>query len=439
MRTLSLAAATAVLLAGCAGEDASAPPAPTPAPEVLSLSAERAAPVVNTYADLAHATYEDSLLTAQALNKAIEALIAAPTQASLDAARAAWLAARVPYQQTETFRFGNPLVDDWEGRVNAWPLDEGLIDYVDASYGQQSDANPAYAVNVIANAQPSVNGQPVDASAITGELLRDVLHEAGAVEANVATGYHAIEFLLWGQDLNGTGPGAGQRPASDFAQAEGDCTGGHCDRRVAYLRTAAQLLIDDLETMVALWEDGGAARSNLTDDPVTGVNAMISGMGSLSYGELAGERMRLGLVLHDPEEEHDCFSDNTHNSHYYNQIGIENVYRGRYERVDGSVVSGPSMADLARETDPALASRLESAVLAATQALSALKARGDEIEAFDQMIAEGNAAGQQAIEQGVDALIAQTRPLEQLVTALGLGSVYIEGSAALDDPAAVFQ
>ncbi|MEO0421965.1 MAG: imelysin family protein [Pseudomonadota bacterium] len=406
---------------------------------MLSLSAERAAPVVNTYADLAHATYEDSLLTAQALNKAIEALIAAPTQASLDAARAAWLAARVPYQQTETFRFGNPLVDDWEGRVNAWPLDEGLIDYVDASYGQQSDANPAYAVNVIANAQPSVNGQPVDASAITGELLRDVLHEAGAVEANVATGYHAIEFLLWGQDLNGTGPGAGQRPASDFAQAEGDCTGGHCDRRVAYLRTAAQLLIDDLETMVALWEDGGAARSNLTDDPVTGVNAMISGMGSLSYGELAGERMRLGLVLHDPEEEHDCFSDNTHNSHYYNQIGIENVYRGRYERVDGSVVSGPSMADLARETDPALASRLESAVLAATQALSALKARGDEIEAFDQMIAEGNAAGQQAIEQGVDALIAQTRPHEQLVTALGLGSVYIEGSAALDDPAAVFQ
>ncbi|MEM9386693.1 MAG: imelysin family protein [Pseudomonadota bacterium] len=438
-RTLGVAATAALLLGACADEAPPATAVESDEPEVLSLSVERAGAVVDTYADLAHATYEDSLLTARALSEAIEALVDAPAQSTLDAARNAWLAARVPYQQTETFRFGNPLVDDWEGRVNAWPLDEGLIDYVDASYGQQSDANPAYAVNVIANAQPSVNGEPVDASAINGELLREVLHEAGAVEANVATGYHAIEFLLWGQDLNGTGPGAGQRPASDFAQAAADCTGGHCERRVAYLRTAAQLLIDDLETMVALWEDGGAARTNLTDDPVTGVNAMISGMGSLSYGELAGERMRLGLVLHDPEEEHDCFSDNTHNSHYYNQVGIENVYRGRYRRVDGSTVSGPSLAGLAQEADPALAAQLEEAVLAATQALTALKARGDDIEAFDQMIAEGNADGQRAIEQGVDALIAQTRPLEQLVTALGLGSVYIEGSDALDDPAAIFQ
>ena len=97
---------------------------------------------------------ETALTTAQALDAAIGDLIANPSEATLNAARAAWIVARAPYQQTEVFRFGNPIVDDWEGRVNAWPLDEGLIDYVDASYGTESDANPLYTVNVIANTQP---------------------------------------------------------------------------------------------------------------------------------------------------------------------------------------------------------------------------------------------------------------------------------------------
>ena len=33
------------------------------------------------------------------------------------------------------------------------------------------------------------------------QFLENKLHEIGGNEANVATGYHAIEFLLWGQDL----------------------------------------------------------------------------------------------------------------------------------------------------------------------------------------------------------------------------------------------
>ena len=115
--------------------------------------------------------------------------------------------------QTEVFRFGNTIVDDWEGKVNAWPLDEGLIDYVDAQpTATESHENELYAANVIANPSSTHRRQEVDASKITPELLADTLQEAGGVEANVATGYHAIEFLLWGQDLNGTGPGAGERP-----------------------------------------------------------------------------------------------------------------------------------------------------------------------------------------------------------------------------------
>ena len=393
--------------------------------------------ILTTYADIALAGYEDSLLTAEGLDAAIDALIANPTEASLLAARAAWVAARAPYQQTEAYRFGNAIVDDWEGKVNAWPLDEGLIDYVDAGYGTESDENSLYTVNVIANTSLTVNGETVDASTITPALLGEVLHEAEEVEANVATGYHAIEFLLWGQDLNGTDAGAGMRPASDFDSA--NCTGGHCDRRSAYLKAASELLLTDLAEMVDAWGPEGEARAALLEDPQAGLATILTGMGSLSYGELAGERMKLGLLLHDPEEEHDCFADNTHNSHYFDAIGIRNVYTGHYRRVDGSVVSGPSLADLMADVDAGLNDELLAALDSTIAAMAVMKARAESIEAYDQMIGEGNGEGNAVVQAAIDALVAQTAPIERVVAALDLGGIEIEGSDSLDDPDAVFQ
>ncbi|MEM7377856.1 MAG: imelysin family protein, partial [Pseudomonadota bacterium] len=304
--------------------------------------------VIDHAAALAEAVYGDSLSTAQTLSAAIDAFLAAPSDDTLDAARDAWVAARVPYQQTETFRFGNPWVDDWEGKVNAWPLDEGLIDYV-AGDGASED-NPYGGLNIIANAQPTIGGQQIDASAITPTLLGETLQELDGIESNVATGYHAIEFLLWGQDLNGTQPGAGNRAASDFS-LEG-CTNAPCDRRRAYLDAATELLLADLQDAVDAWADGGDAHAALTGlDDDAAVAALFTGMGSLAYGELAGERINLGLQLHDPEEEHDCFSDNTHASHYNDLVGIQNLYTGSYTRVDGSVLEGPSIADLVAASD----------------------------------------------------------------------------------------
>ena len=393
--------------------------------------------VLSTYADIALAGYEDSLTTARALREAVEALASTPSEATLEAARVAWLAARVPYQQTETYRFGNPVVDDWEGKVNAWPLDEGLIDYVDASYGTESDENAYYVVNVVANAKLSVGGTDIDAASITPELLES-LHEVGGVEANVATGYHEVEFLLWGQDLYGTGPGAGARPYTDFDTAA--CTGGNCDRRVAYLTAASDLLISDLEDIVDAWSADGEARAELTADGAeAGLAAILTGLGSLSYGELAGERMKLGLLLNDPEEEHDCFSDNTHNSHYYDVLGIANVWRGAYSRVDGSKVEGPSLAALVREKDAAAADELDGSINATLAAFTALKERAETVEAYDQMIGEGNADGNAVVQAAIDALIVQTRSIERVIAALDLSGIEIEGSDSLDDPDAVFE
>ncbi len=391
--------------------------------------------VVATYADIALASYQDSLTLAVALGKAVDALVAQPTPETLAAAKAAWIAARVPYQQTEAFRFGNPAVDEWEGKVNAWPLDEGLIDYVDALLGG-NDENPYAVVNVIANPAITVAGRSLDAAQITPELIES-LHEIDGIEANVATGYHAVEFLLWGQDLNGTGPGAGARPASDFDPAS--CTGGNCDRRIQYLQAATLLLISDLEDAVTMWSDGGQARADVTADPQQGLVMAFTGIGSLSYGEQAGQRMKLGLMLHDPEEEHDCFSDNTFNSHFYDGLGMHNVYTGRYVRIDGSVVEGPSLYDVVGDKDPALAGALLADMDATMIALAAIKTAGEAGTAYDQMLAPGNAAGEALVQTAIDALVAQTRNIERAVEVVGLTPITVEGSDSLDNPTAVFQ
>jgi putative iron-regulated protein len=291
---------------------------------------------------------------------------------------------------------------------------------------------------VIANPTFTLSGQEIDAREITPEFLAETLHEADEVESNVATGYHAIEFLLWGQDLNGTAHGAGNRPFTDFA-AGADCTGGNCDRRAAYLVAATDLLISDLDWMAAQWGADGEARTTLLDNPDAGIVAMLTGMGSLSYGEQAGERMKLGVMLNDPEEEHDCFSDNTHNSHYYDGLGIRNVYYGEYVGIDGQVVTGVSLSDLVAEADAGVDAELRAALDHTMGELGQLKAAAEGGFSYDQMLERGNAAGEALIMSAVDSLVAQTKSIERAVTALNLDQIGFEGSDSLDNPNAVFQ
>lgn len=394
--------------------------------------------VLTNYANIAEAAYGDALTTARTLQVAVDTLITNPSAETQQAAKTAWLAARVPYLQTEAFRFGNPIVDAWEGQVNSWPLDEGLIDYVDVSYGGATEENAFAALNVVGTPKFVLSGADIDATTITPDLISGSLHEADGVASNVATGYHAIEFLLWGQDLNGNGPGAGARSFTDYAIGA-DCTNGNCDRRAAYLQSAAALMVTDLEYMAAAWAPEGAARAAVMADETAGVLTMLTGMGSLSYGELAGERMKLGLLLNDPEEEMDCFSDNTHNSQYYDGLGIQNIYLGTYTGADGTVISGPSLSDLVAETDPALNTQLTADLSATIAALGAMKAAAEGGMAYDQMIAPGNAEGAALVTAAVDGLVKQTASVERAVTALGLGAMALNGSDSLDNPDAVFK
>ncbi|NLD00063.1 MAG: peptidase [Gammaproteobacteria bacterium] len=432
MRRFSLAhfsvLALAINLAACGDNDSAASstakvssavvqPVTTPAADVQAVTREQ---VVSHYADIAHATFADAHSTAQVLQAAVNAFVAAPSEKTQQAAKDAWLAARVPYMQTEVFRFGNTLVDEWEGQVNAWPLDEGLIDYVADDY-DYALGNEGAVANIIASQSIQVGEDKLDVSILNAELLAG-LNELGGSEANVATGYHAIEFLLWGQDLNGTQPGAGERPYSDYLTDE-NCTGGNCARRAQYLTVVTDLLVTDLAEMTAQWAPDNAKNYRtelLAESAEQGLRKAFFGMGSLSLGELAGERMKVALEASSTEDEHDCFSDNTHNSHFYNAKGIRNVYLGQYKKVDGTVLTGPSIAQLVQASDTAADQVLQAQLASTENSLQVMVDAAENGMAFDQMIDPDNAAGQQIVRDSIAALVEQTTGIEQAALALGI-------------------
>lgn len=372
--------------------------------------------VVEGYIDLAYTNYSDALATAEALQVEIETLVKNPSAEALNAAKSAWLAARPSYQQSEVFRFGNAVVDDWEGQLNAWPLDEGLIDYVNTDTYEYELGNDGGIANIVNN--KTVGDLKV--SRLKPETLAS-LNEFGGSEANVATGYHAIEFLLWGQDLNGHNPGAGNRPWTDYAKGK-ECTNGDCKRRGQYLEAAVELLVEDLEYMVAQWAPEGDYRAELlAGEANTALNKMLFGMGSLALGELAGERIKVALTANSTEDEHDCFSDNTHNSHYYNAKGIANLYYGNYENGDGDVTRVVGLRDYLLVTGRAdLVDEADKAFTATEKSLAAVVKSAENGVAFDQLIAPGNAQGKALLNAAINNLVVETSALEKVSLALGI-------------------
>lgn len=281
-----------------------------------------------TVAKIAYANYNDAYLTAVSLRESINVLVEAPSQSTLDAAKAAWLEAREAYGQTEVFRFQEGPIDDAngpEGLINAWPLDEAYIDYVDgnATAGIINDVSLT----------------------ITPELLENANENGG--EKNISVGYHAIEFLLWGQDDANTAlMTPGNRPFTDFV-TDGSGTAANQERRGTYLKICADLLVEHLDYVKNEWaENGNYRKSFLSMEANDAVDKILTGMGILSKSELASERMFVALDNQDQEDEHSCFSDNTHRDVILNAQGIYNLYFATYTTIDGEVVSGTSIQDI---------------------------------------------------------------------------------------------
>ena len=352
--------------------------------------------VVAHYAALVHANYADTLASAQALRETVRAFTAQPSAETLAAARKQWLAAREFYGQTEAFRFyGGPIDNDKgpEGQINAWPMDESFVDSVQ---GKQS-------AGLVNNRQFAINKKNLSAQ-----------NERGG-EENIATGWHAIEFFLWGQDLSETG--SGNRNFEDFVDGKAK----NADRRRQYLNVVTDLLIDDLTSLVKAWAPTTAkdAKNNYRTRFVKGgqesVRKMLVGLGSLSRGELAGERLEVALNSQDQEDEHSCFSDNTHRDAVTNAKGIQNVWLGEYQRADGSVLKGASLRDLVAAKDAALADKTTQQIAASVAATEGIQAP------FDREIIGGkDAPGRQRIQKAIDSLTQQSKDLVASANAIGI-------------------
>jgi putative iron-regulated protein len=349
-------------------------------------------PVVETYADIVLATYQDVATALRTLDQAVDRLLAEPSEATLAAARQSWRAVRVPYSYSEAFRFySGPIdgADGPEGRINGWPLDENHIDAVREGY------NAAPGLNIIGNPQAFPQ--------ITAELVA-AQNEAGG-EKNIASGFHAVEFLLWGQDSNLPPETAGQRAHTDFV-SNGDANSVNA-RRGQYLKAATQLLIRDLDSLIPQWRKPAAGTENyrstlVNGDVYTGLKRMFTGMAALAEVEMAGERMNVPLLSGDQEEEQSCFSDHTASELRANAAGIEHVYFGRYQRLDGSVVSGPNLAQLVRAADARVGDETEQRLARTRTALAAIA------DPFDREVQPDNAAGRERVQAGIDALRAES-------------------------------
>ncbi len=230
-------------------------------------------------------------------------------------------------------------------------------------------------------------------------------------EENVATGWHAIEFLLWGQDLSDSGPG--NRSFEDFVDGKAP----NADRRRQYLTVATELLVDDLQSLAGAWAPAvkNNYRARFEKGGRESVRKMLVGLGSLSRGELAGERLEVALASQDQEDEHSCFSDNTHRDAVNNARGIQNVWLGEYRRADGSVVKGASLRALVAAKDAALAERV-------TQQIGASVAAAEGIQApFDREIAGAkDAPGRLRVQKTIDSLVQQSKDLVAAAAAIGI-------------------
>ncbi len=343
-----------------------------------------AKPQIDTYIDLVSSAYRKAADDVKTLASAVDAFLALPSGDTLKAARQAWVEARPAYLKTEAFRFYDGPIDDVEGAINAWPINEAYVDYVEG----QPDSG-------IIN-DPKFN---LDLDGLEGVNQKQD-------EADVTTGWHAIEFLLWGQDLSADGPG--NRPFTDYVAGT-----GNNDRRREYLKLVTDDLahkLNDLEGTWQLQNSLGYARKLKAMPEREVIGRMVNGLAILAGFEFMSERLAVALDSGDQEDEHSCFSDTTKQDFVYDLAGIKQVWTGDNE---GGERAG--LNDLVRSQDAVLADRIDGLLADAETKVAAL---GDP---WDQVLAKPKESPERkAAEEMVVALQALGTGLTDVGSKLGV-------------------
>ena len=361
--------------------------------------------VVKTYAANLEHGYDDAVQDAKDFKVVVDEFLASPTEKHLAAARTSWLASRAHYMLTEGARFYDGPIDvdppNNEALINSWPLDEAYIDYT-TTLDDQGQPVVDESVGII--------NMPKVLREITAEGL-DELNAAGGDE-NISAGYHAVEFLLWGQALEDTGPG--KRPASDYDR---DGPRANADRRAQYLTVAVDGIISHLQDVADGWKPSAEYRVGFEAAPNDSLTKIFTGLAKFSKGELAGQRIRAAYKSKERHDQHDCFSSKTLTDYTRDAIGVQNMYLGKYEDHDG-----PGLDELVRAVDPAEDAKLQSLLQASIDALQAIP------EPFEASIAGADSSpGRKAIQAAIQALSDQGDEFGVAAAKLGL-------TITVDDP-----
>ncbi|HEV2695921.1 MAG TPA: imelysin family protein [Verrucomicrobiae bacterium] len=140
---------------------------------------------------------------------------------------------------------------------------------------------------------------------------------------------------------------------------------------------------------------------------------MMAGVGNLSSSELAGERMLVPYTTKSQENEQCCFSDTTETDLLRNELGVQDIWLGRYERTDGTVIAGPGLLVLLEQANAKLADALKSQLENSVDAIRAMPTP------FDQAIlGDDSAPGRKAVKKALDALTAQNSSILQAAAEL---------------------
>jgi putative iron-regulated protein len=260
----SLLALCLVVLTAC---DSGKEKAQTSQPSDLAIEAMpesglKTRGLINFWQFSAQSCYSNASLAIREFEGHSQLFLAHPTQQLLlelrdrwNTAHQAYLACQL-YQMLAFSRSGQKQLELTKQRVNAWPIQGGYIDYL-----------PGYQFTGIINDSTL---------AITLDNLLSQ-HQFSDL-SDVSVGFHALEFLLWGEGFD--------RPASDFQASDSQLSeqGIELDannRRRTYFELLTSHIIAELDGLSQRWERQTTTNGTYLDELPPG--AQLSFLLTSSY------------------------------------------------------------------------------------------------------------------------------------------------------------
>lgn len=252
---------------------------------------------------------------ATVMNISVEAFIAEKTQANLDAARKNWLSTRVAWEQSEAMLFGPVEDNNFDPRIDSWPVDFNAINQVWNGTDEFT--------------QPFVN-------AMADELK----------------GFHPIEYILFGQN--------GDAKPADFTNP----------RQIEYLQAMSVNLKNITDSLYRDWTpagdnfakellSAGAGSQKYTSQKAAMIeiaNAMIG-----IIGEVGDSKLKQPFLAKDPTQAESPFSKNSFTDFTNNITGAQNVYLGQFGSSQGVSLSG-FVAQYNKDLDTRIKARLSAVI-----------------------------------------------------------------------------